>query len=96
MFRQLLICIAFLFATAESIAPSAPSDVELSLRPPEESVRDIQESFNALLKSEEISRKTSQADYAADRKRMLEAERWAIQGIVEHAMQPLLTKAQSQ
>lgn len=105
MFRQLSFCVVLFFAGVESVAPKTspqlsssiegPLGAELILSPPEETESDIQESFNALLGSEDIGRKTSLADYASARARMLEAERLAIQGIVEHAMQPLITEEQA-
>ena len=69
------------------------SDFELNLHPPEETTQDIQESLDALMKSEDISRKASEADSISEKERMIEAEKAAIKEIVSSAFQPLLAKA---
>lgn len=66
------------------------SDFELNLRPPEESLKDVEEALDALMKSEDLDRKSALADFASDKERMLEAEKIAIQEIVASAFQPLL------
>ena len=91
---------------AESLAPGMTSalygdvvghsDFEVNLRPPEETSANIQESLDALAKSEDIKLKASQANFAAEKERMLEAEKIAIQEIVSSAFQPLLGKLREQ
>ena len=73
-------------------AIAGASDFELNLRPPEESTKDIEESLDAIMKSEDISDKASQADFAADKEHMIEAEKLAIREIVASALQPVLAK----
>ena len=68
------------------------SDFELNLSPPSESAKDIEESLDALMKSEEVSSKALQADFASEKERMLEAEKVAIQEIVSSAFQSFLAR----
>ena len=68
------------------------SDFELNLRPPEEKTQDTQAALDALMKTEDINLKASQAEYSSDKTRMLEAEKVAIQEIVSSAFNPVLAK----
>lgn len=68
------------------------SDFELNLRPPEEKTQDTQAALDALMKTEDINFKASQAEYSGDKTRMLQAEKVAIEEIVASAFNPLLAK----
>lgn len=68
------------------------SDFELNLHPPEESAKDIEESLDVIMSSENLNRKASEADFAADKERMIEAEKVAIRELVGSALQPALAK----
>ena len=110
MLRLFGMCFACVFALAMERAKSAVpgmasalygdiaghSDFELNLRPPEDSVEQIRESLDALMKSEDNKRKAAQADFISDKERMLQSERIAIQQIVSAAFQPLLASLKNQ
>ena len=98
-----LLCVLALAAPgAQAIAPgiksalhgniAGHSDFELNLSPPSESAKDIEESLDALMKSEDVSSKALQADFASEKERMLEAEKVAIQEIVSSAFQSFLAR----
>merc|ERR1719463_740754 len=103
MFRLLSICALCVLARAElhapGVHPALRGDIaglpefELDLRPPEESAQDVQGSLSTLMKSESMRNKASQADFAADKERMLEAERSAIEEIVSSAMKQVFEKS---
>ena len=69
------------------------SDYEVNLRPPEESVKDIEGSLDAIMTSEDGKSKASQADLASAKAEMMEAEKIAIQKIVASAFQPTFAEA---
>ena len=111
MFRLTCIHVYFLFAFAWGLAGATAivpgmtsalsgdivghSDFELNLRPPEESASDVQETLDALMKSEGISSKALQIDFASEKDQMLEAEKAAIKNVIASAFKPLLEKVQA-
>ena len=72
------------------------SDYEVNLRPPEESVKEIEGSLDAIMTSEDGKSKVSQADLASAKAQMMEAEKIAIQKIVASAFPPSFAEAGTQ
>ena len=69
------------------------SDFELNLSPPEESLKDVETSLDAVMQLEEVKRKASDADFTSAKQRFLEAEKIAIRGTSWLKLEPL-TKMQ--
>merc|ERR1712224_847343 len=101
--RVLLMCAMHGFIVeGVAISPGVPSklygaiagasDFELNLHPPAESMKDIEDALDSVMKSEDTSDTASQVDFAADKEHMIEAEKVAIREIVASVLQPALAK----
>merc|ERR1719476_896822 len=61
------------------------SDFQLNLRPPEENVKDVEESLDAVMQQEEGKRQSAENVYASDKQRMLNVEKAKVRAIVHEA-----------
>ena len=72
------------------------SDFQLDLRPPPEATQDVTEALDAIMKLENVKRQAAEDDFAAEKQRMLRAEKLAIRDLVQSSFKPLMEKFASQ
>lgn len=95
-----LLCMVLALRGAQSTVPGMTSalygdivghsDFEMNMQPPQETTKDVEDSLDALMKSENIKSQASLADFTYDKTKMVEAEKAAIHELVSSAFQPLL------
>jgi len=66
------------------------SELQMNLRPPEETTNEVEASLRALLLFEETKARAAETDAAAAKERMLSIEKTKLRDIVDHVFSPLM------